>query len=459
MSDRSEDLREKENNSVIDSQRSILSNIIRPVFSGSNSHIAVPSSSFLTPAFIFRRKSISIINESLKGNIQLSMSWKNNNEQPLDFIPLEKVDESYYPEEIEEEVIIPYTSSNNPPAIQRNVISYSSNLAQGTEELHAMDNNVNDYKSTVDDERTRYESTTQKKSLRENTTFKEDDNQSSKREAKINKLLSNDKNSGSSSFTTTNRQSRMENYKVDIIPGDTRYTSQNRPSYEDDKSKKITPKTIIESIKHDFALLGQGTSNYRDGVLVPNMQNKSTTTDEGNKSQIHTPTSAIDRQESKDIAHNYRSHDNRYSKLPPRPPAAVNHREQKISSNIDPRKFHYVHDFLPLEDSVLSSINFKNISKPRALKKTRTKAIFDAESTPDRTDIKDEADKVVAGPTISINKLDVTVVGNSSSRSSTNTLNPLMEIAESSDEASRYSSEYELESLNKSYLWKYKVKF
>ena len=402
------------------------------------------------------------------------MSWKDNNEQPLDFIPLEKNDESYYPEEIEEEVIIPYSASNIPAAIQRNVITYSSNLAQGTDEVHPMDNNVDDdyyssgkdlpkatlRKSTVDDERTRYERTTREKSLKEDTTFKEDDSQSSKREAKINKLLSNDKNSGSSSFTTTNRQSRMENYKVDIIPGDTKYASQNRPSHEDDKSKKITPKTIIESIKYDFASLGKGTSNHRDGVIVTNIQNKSTTTDEGNKSQTHTPTIAIDRQESKDIAHNYRSHDNRYSKLPPRPPAAaVNHREQKISSNIDPRKIHYIHDLLPLEDSVMSSINFKNISKPRALKKTTTKAIFDAASTSDRSDIKAEADKVVAGPTISINKLDVTVVGDSSSRSSTNTLNPSMEIAESSDEASRYSSEYELESLNKSYLWKYKVKF
>jgi hypothetical protein len=545
LRDDSEDLRGggEEDSSVMDTRRrrkSILSNIMRPVFSSSNSRIALLSSSFLIPVFIFRRKSMRIIDESIKGYIQLLLIWKNN-EQPLDFIPLEKVEEEdYYPEEIEEEVILPYSASNIPTAIQRKVTSYSSDLAQGTE-VQAMDDNNNveeendDYyssskdltkatlrKSAISDERTRYESSSQKKSLKKNTAFREDDDQSSKSEAesstqskrysvsksiedfnsedvtplgknssfkekspfkahsdilhlnrkestqlapgidlsenkkkvssspppnefpifsplkkqresyeppKISKSPSNDNENSS----IGDRQSKMENYKLAKIQAGTKYTSQNRLTYEGDKSKKIMAKSTKESIKHDFASPGQSTSNYHDGRIVSNKQDKSaattTTIDEdNNKSQIHTPTSA------------------------------VNHREQKISSTIDSRKIHHVNDVLPQEDSVTSSINFSNISKLRASRKPKTKTIFDAvPSASDSSEKIAETDKLGA-PTININKLDVTVVGDSS-RSSTNTVNPLMEIAESSDETSHYSSEYDLESLNKSYLWKYKVKF
>ena len=106
----------------------------------------------------------------------------------------------------------------------------------------------------------------------------------------------------------------------------------------------------------------------------------------------------------------------------------------------------------------MSPINFNNISKKlQALKKHTTKTIFDQLSASDRSEIIAPTDRVDA-PTININKLDVTVVGDSS-RNSTNSIDPLVEITESSNEPSQYSSEYGLESLNKSYLWKYKVKF
>ena len=345
MSHHSEDLREEEDDNVIDTRRSILSNIMGPIFSDSNSHIdLLSSSSFLNPPFILRRKSMRLIDESIKGYIQrLLLTWKNK-EQPLDFIPLEKAQEDYYPEEIEEEVILSHYASHVPASIQRKVTSYASNAAQGTE-VHAIDNNnaeeeEGDYsfskylpkaplrKSAISHERDRYESTREKKSLK-NPTIKEDDDQSSKREAKsptqakkysvgkgaedfktenvtsfrmdssskikspfkahsdmphvdhvestqvtpgidlsqdkkkkmmkemsssspqneyaissplnkqqepyeppkINKSLSNDKNTSSA-----DRQSQMENYKFNKIQGTTKYTSQNGLSYGSEES-------------------------------------------------------------------------------------------------------------------------------------------------------------------------------------------------------------------------------
>ena len=139
MSDHSEDIREEDSVSDTTGTASFLSEIIRPVIYNSNSHTALLSSSFLTSAFTFPiAESMHIIDESIRGYIQFSLTWKKD-EKPLDFIPLEKI-EDYYPEEIEEELILPYYASNNRATIERKVTSYSSNLAQGTEVPAVIDN-------------------------------------------------------------------------------------------------------------------------------------------------------------------------------------------------------------------------------------------------------------------------------------------------------------------------------
>jgi hypothetical protein len=287
------------------------------------------------------------------------------------------------------------------------------------------------------------------------------------------RLPINDNNDSSS---TTDRQSKIENHESAKIQGIQKDISQNRLSYEsgnvlpkirkresvshrsDNNSKNELKTTKESNIKHDFALVGLGTNNKNqnhDSIILPSKRDKGTT-DENNKSSIHAPASINDLQRRKDPGHKYKDPDSQYSKLVSR--VAVNQREQVISSTVDSSKIHPVDDVLPIEYSVMSPIDVKNISKLRKLKNPTIKTISDTGSaTSDRSEMIAEAAKVDT-PAITINKLDVTVVGDTD-RNSTDTMSPLMEPAESSGEISHYFSEYGIESLNKSYLWKYKVKF
>jgi hypothetical protein len=111
------------------------------------------------------------------------------------------------------------------------------------------------------------------------------------------------------------------------------------------------------------------------------------------------------------------------------------------------------------EDSLTRTTNLRDTSNLRAQKKPSIRDVFDTKSTFDNLNIISETDKFDS-PSVTINKLDVTVVGNGKdSENSETTEDFLGETAESSDEISHYFSDHDPGSLNKSYLWRYKVKF
>ena len=123
MNDNSQERREESNNNnaITSSSNSFLSTITQPIFHDSNS--SLPLSRFLTSPFIFSGRTISLIDQSVKGYFQFAHFFKKNEEQVLDVLPLEKVDEYYFPGEIEEEIIVP---SNFPGSLRRKVTSSSS---------------------------------------------------------------------------------------------------------------------------------------------------------------------------------------------------------------------------------------------------------------------------------------------------------------------------------------------
>jgi hypothetical protein len=109
------------------------------------------------------------------------------------------------------------------------------------------------------------------------------------------------------------------------------------------------------------------------------------------------------------------------------------------------------------EDSLTRSTNLGDTSNLPAPKKPSIRDVFNTKSTFDNSNIISETDKFDSH-SITINKLDVTVVGNG--KDSETTENFLSDTVESSDEISHYLSEQDnIGSLNKSYLWRYKVKF
>jgi hypothetical protein len=114
--------------------------IIQPIFHNSNSNL--PLSRFLTLPFDFSvMRTISLIDQSVKGYFQFGQT-EIRDEQVLEFLPLEKVDEEYYlPEEIEEEIIFP---SNLSVPLTRKVTSssFSPAFTQRSEKMPAFVSNA-----------------------------------------------------------------------------------------------------------------------------------------------------------------------------------------------------------------------------------------------------------------------------------------------------------------------------
>jgi hypothetical protein len=111
--------RTEENNKYNTSYKDFLSTIIQPIFHNSNSNVQL--SRFLTLPFVFSlKRTISLIDQSIRGYFQFAQT---QDEQVLELLPLEKVDEHYLPQEIEEEIIFP---SNLSVPVTRKVTSSSS---------------------------------------------------------------------------------------------------------------------------------------------------------------------------------------------------------------------------------------------------------------------------------------------------------------------------------------------
>jgi hypothetical protein len=135
--------RTEENNKYNTSYKGFLSTIIQPIFHNSNSNSNLQLSRFLTLPFVFSSKrTVSLIDQSVRGYLQFAQT---QDEQVLELLPLEKVDEHYLPEEIEEEIIFP---SNLSVPVTRKVTSSSSfslPLTQRrSEKMPALVSNVDD---------------------------------------------------------------------------------------------------------------------------------------------------------------------------------------------------------------------------------------------------------------------------------------------------------------------------
>jgi hypothetical protein len=136
--------RTEENNKYNTSYKGFLSTIIQPIFHNSNSNPNLQLSCFLTLPFVFSlKRTISLIDQSIRGYLQFAQT---QDEQVLELLPLEKVDEYYFPEEIEEEIIFP---SNLSVPVTRKVTSSSSSFSlpltqRRSEKMPALVSNVDD---------------------------------------------------------------------------------------------------------------------------------------------------------------------------------------------------------------------------------------------------------------------------------------------------------------------------
>jgi len=113
-----------------------LHSIIQPTFRISNFNLRL--SHFLALPFVFSvNKTMSLIDQSIEGYFQPAQNRNKQEDQILELVPLEKVDEYYLPEEIEEEIIFP---SNSSLPIRRKITpsSLSASLTQRDEKIPAL---------------------------------------------------------------------------------------------------------------------------------------------------------------------------------------------------------------------------------------------------------------------------------------------------------------------------------
>jgi hypothetical protein len=280
----------------------------------------------------------------------------------------------------------------------------------------------------------------------------------------------NDNNNSNNSTNSYQGNKKIENdkpFKIQAKPKDSTWNSLSfhadnvlhnlgrRGATSEDRhsTSKIISRGTMANTRHEFSSPHQSASNYRKRRLISNKQDKSDAFD--NTPPLFTNTNVNHLQRKRDLVHNHKAHDDQYPKLISSD--TLTRRSEKVPSTVDSMNLAHPDDQVTSEDSLTRSLNLGDTSNLPAPKKLSIRDVFNTKSTFDNSNIISETDKFDSH-SITINKLDVTVVGNG--KDSETTENFLSDTVESSDEISHYLSEQDnIGSLNKSYLWRYKVKF
>jgi hypothetical protein len=533
LNDNSQERREENNNNnnaITSSSISFLSTIMQPIFHDSNS--SLPLSRFLTSPFIFSGRTISLIDQSVKGYFQLAHFFKKNEEQVLDLLPLEKVDEYYFPGEIEEEIIVP---SNFPGSLRRKITSssHSPHLGERAEKMSSATavgdaaskadsfgkalsrDDIGQQQSQIDSPQYVSENVSHRKKSLVNTPSKEE-NQSN---------LGSESNKQSPKFIT-----EPEKYPSEKLP--TAFTSKtkNLPSAEDEHNIK---KSSLTSIKAHSGVIvsSEGTqlfprknseparlsssssssssisaSAYDDSSLGLNESKPAASkSSKSHKSKVIAKDDNNNKNDQGSLSEQFTNIPNRI--LEPSSSSSIQpNAKSPIKSNINNDsplarlETHGVeesnsphHKPIHIEDIVQSkevktpadkSLNLPNISQSAqdsTIGLMRSKDITNnasfasmTASSSSTTKIDDTRNNIIKPynlsrtsisdgkqkkPTITINKLEVHVVGSNNNNVQRPMLNRSMKIADSRSHKLDFEDlQVNTETLNKSYLWKYKVR-
>jgi hypothetical protein len=452
--------RTEENNKYNTSYKGFLYTIIQPIFHNSNSNSNLQLSHFLTLPFVFSSKrTISLIDQSVRGYLQFAQT---QDEQVLELLPLEKVDEHYLPEEIEEEIIFP---SNLSVPVTRKVTSSSSfslPLTQRSEKMPALVSNVDD-----------------------------DDDVFRNVKSKVN--LHNQQQPPIDSLQRTS-DNKIVDKKRSVVYN---YPAKEEKPAEAFSSKRVTttplPKNADQSnIRKSFISSSSGVQSSRivssgGPELFP--RNYGETTRQSTSSS--SPTAAITTTASSDSSKSHKSkviaeddgddysrngnlQSERFTNTTKKMPEL----STKTLSSIQPdskiqmegiaqttKKIAIPADDKPLNLSDISQSD-QDDSIRLPMSRSNTMDTSFASITPLKTKIYGDDDNNNSSntikphkPTITINKLDVHIVGSSN----TNVQRSTLEHSAESEDIHSHKLDFEdhqinTEILNKSYLWKYKVR-
>jgi len=463
--------RTEENNKYNTSYKGFLSTIIQPIFHNSNSNSNFNLqllSRFLTLPFVFSSKrTISLIDQSIRGYLQFAQT---QDEQVLELLPLEKFDEHYLPEEIEEEIIFP---SNLSVPVTRKVTSSSSSsfslplTQRRSEEMPALVSNVDDDDDVFRNVKSKVNLHNQQQQPPIDSLQRTSDNKivDKKRSVVYNYPAKEEKPEealSSKRVTTTPlpKNADQSNIRKSFISSSSRVQSSRIVS---SGGPELFPRNYGETTR-------QSTSSSSPTAAI-------TTTAASSDSSKSHKSKVIAEDGGDDYGRNGNLQSERFTNTTKKMPEL----STKTLSNIQPdyktqmegiaqttKKIATPADDKPLNLSDISQSD-QDDSIRLPMSRSNTMDTSFASITPPKTKIygddnndnNDNSSSTIKPhkPTITINKLDVHIVGSTN----TNVQRYALERSAESEDIHSHKLDFEdhqinTEILNKSYLWKYKVR-
>jgi hypothetical protein len=469
----------------------MLYTITRPVFQ--NAKLSLPLSSFIANCararFFISAKSIHLINQSLKGYIQFSEGWKENS-RSLDFFPLEQIDiyDYYLPEEIEEEIIISSASPSSPyydnrRVVQRRIISGSPQAQQEKETSRivtpppprSVDKDIlkanykNDDNSVNYDERHHAPPPPPPRQQSEMSPYQEAGYKSPSQKSVKKTIEEPRKEHGSDGDSSPSGENKAKSQLLRVTEPKTYYEkvftgsfSSNEKAAEDHSRLKSPDRPRLSSVMPSLPLKRTQlvkAENLNQSVSRSVKQDRSSETLDSPQDK-HIDKTADRSQIDKETIHDRKYSGDDFQ-------MAVHQRG--IVRQPDDRG--------PPPSSIAESLNL--LKHPEVSSHDHPQLEGTRNKLPEPVDLTAEVaaennnnnnisyinyDKNSSSiPNIKVNQLEIRVVGNR--RTPTYLPNGPMEIAESTNKIGHYENDEEyattttsIKSLNKSYLWKYKVR-